>query len=115
MNVKTIGPVDERSLKQLEREMDSAPVLLEVGTELGDAYAAAIQLAGEYAHAGRDVVVSKVLQILSAEPVHEVNTHHDFAWPEQHRGRSHLAIRRGCTPARRARRGSSAAGWATSR
>src|SRR5437588_2242332 len=55
-----------------EGEMDSPPVLLEVGTELGDAYTAAMQLAGEYAYAGRDVVVDKVLEILSADPVHEV-------------------------------------------
>ncbi len=52
-----------------EGEMDSPPVLLEVGTELGDAYIAAMQLAGEYAYAGRDVVVGKVLEILSAGAV----------------------------------------------
>ena len=44
-----------------EGEMDSPPVLLEVGTELGDSYVAAMELAGEYAYAGRDVVVGKVL------------------------------------------------------
>ncbi|MGO9903517.1 MAG: RtcB family protein [Solirubrobacteraceae bacterium] len=32
-------------------EMDSPPVLLELGTELGDSYIAAMQLAGEYAYA----------------------------------------------------------------
>jgi len=47
-----------------EGEMDSPPVLLEVGTELGDAYIDAMQLAGEYAYAGRDVVVAKILEIL---------------------------------------------------
>jgi tRNA-splicing ligase RtcB len=80
--------------------MDSPPVLLEVGTELGDSYIAAMELAGEYAYAGRDVVVTKVLEILSAEPVHEVHNHHNFAWREQHQGRSYWVIRKGCTPAR---------------
>ena len=47
-----------------EGEMDSPPVLFEVGSELGDAYVAAMELAGEYAYAGRDVVVDKVLEIL---------------------------------------------------
>ena len=47
--------------KATEGEMDSPPVLLEVGTELGDAYVSAMQLAGVYAYAGRDVVVGKVL------------------------------------------------------
>src|ERR671924_260468 len=56
----------------VEREMDSPPVLFEVGSELGDSYIAAIELAGEYAYAGRDVVVDKVLEILGAGGVHEV-------------------------------------------
>ena len=80
--------------------MDSPPVLLEVGTELGDAYVAAMELAGEYAYAGRDVVVGKVLEILGAEPVHEVHNHHNFAWREEHFGRTYWVIRKGCTPAR---------------
>src|SRR5919198_592714 len=49
-----------------EGEMDSPPVLFEVGSELGEAYVAAMELAGEYAYAGRDVVVAKVLEILGA-------------------------------------------------
>src|SRR5438034_7109190 len=61
-----------------EGEMDSPPVLFEVGSELGDAYVAAMELAGEYAYAGRDVVVHKVLEILGAEAVHEVHNHHNF-------------------------------------
>jgi tRNA-splicing ligase RtcB (3'-phosphate/5'-hydroxy nucleic acid ligase) len=86
--------------RAVEGEMDSPPVLLELGTELGDAYIAAMQLAGEYAYAGRDVVVGKVLEILSAEAVHEVHNHHNFAWREKHQGRSYWVIRKGCTPAR---------------
>jgi tRNA-splicing ligase RtcB (3'-phosphate/5'-hydroxy nucleic acid ligase) len=82
-----------------EGEMDSPPVLLELGTELGDAYIAAMQLAGEYAYAGRDVVVAKVLEVLGAEAVHEVHNHHNFAWREEHRGRTYWVIRKGCTPA----------------
>jgi tRNA-splicing ligase RtcB len=83
-----------------EGEMDSPPVLLEIDTELGESYIAAMQLAGEYAYAGRDVVVGKVLEILSAEPLHEVHNHHNFAWREQHLGRTYWVIRKGCTPAR---------------
>ncbi len=51
--------------------MDSPPVLLGVGTELGQAYVSAMELAGEYAYAGRDVVLSKVLEILGGDPVHD--------------------------------------------
>jgi len=87
---------DERGT---EGEMDSPPVLFEVGSELGDAYVSAMELAGEYAYAGRDVVVAKVLEILGAESVHEVHNHHNFAWRERHFGRDLWVIRKGCTPA----------------
>jgi tRNA-splicing ligase RtcB len=80
--------------------MDSPPVLFEVGSELGESYVSAMELAGEYAYAGRDVVVAKVLEILGAEAVHEVHNHHNFAWREEHFGRSYWVIRKGCTPAR---------------
>jgi tRNA-splicing ligase RtcB (3'-phosphate/5'-hydroxy nucleic acid ligase) len=82
-----------------EGGMDSPPVLLEVGTELGDAYIGAMRLAGEYAYAGRDVVVGKVLEVLSADALHEVHNHHNFAWQEEHLGRTYWVIRKGCTPA----------------
>jgi tRNA-splicing ligase RtcB len=86
--------------RAVEGEMDSPPVLFEAGSELGDAYVAAMELAGEYAYAGRDVVVDKVLEILGAEAVHEVHNHHNFAWREEHFGRTYWVIRKGCTPAR---------------
>jgi tRNA-splicing ligase RtcB len=58
-----------------------------------------MQLAGEYAYAGRDVVVDKVLEILGARPLHVVHNHHNFAWLEEHFGRRLWVIRKGCTPA----------------
>jgi tRNA-splicing ligase RtcB (3'-phosphate/5'-hydroxy nucleic acid ligase) len=83
-----------------EGEMDSPPILFPVESELGDAYVAAMELAGEYAYAGRDVVVAKVLEILGTEATHEVHNHHNFAWREEHFGRTYWVIRKGCTPAR---------------
>jgi tRNA-splicing ligase RtcB len=91
--------------KASEGEMDSPPVLFEVGSELGDAYVAAMELAGEYAYAGRDVVVAKVLEILGAKAVEEVHNHHNFAWREEHFGRTYWVIRKGCTPARAGQKG----------
>jgi tRNA-splicing ligase RtcB len=82
-----------------EGEMDSPPVLFPAESELGQAYVAAMELAGEYAYAGRDVVVAKVLEILGAEAMHEVHNHHNFAWREEHFGRTYWVIRKGCTPA----------------
>jgi tRNA-splicing ligase RtcB (3'-phosphate/5'-hydroxy nucleic acid ligase) len=83
-----------------EGEMDSPPVLFEIDSELGRSYIAAMQLAGDYAYAGRDVVVDKVLEILGAESTQEVHNHHNFAWLEEHFGRTYWVIRKGCTPAR---------------
>src|SRR5438046_10307163 len=80
--------------------MDSPPVIFEVGSELGDAYVAAMELAGEYAYAGRDIVVDKVLEILGTVALHEVHNHHNFAWREGHRGRTYWVIRKGCTRGR---------------
>src|SRR5205809_2337202 len=82
-----------------EGEMDSAPVLFEVDSELGQLYIEAMRLAGEYAYAGRDVVVDKVLDILGTDAVHEVHNHHNYAWREEHFGRTYWVIRKGCTPA----------------
>jgi tRNA-splicing ligase RtcB len=82
-----------------EGSMDASPVLLHVDSELGQAYTAAMELAGEYAYAGRDVVVERVLEILGARSTHAVHNHHNFAWRETHAGRDVWVIRKGCTPA----------------
>ena len=89
----------EFSAHAREGGMDSPPVLLATDTELGASYLAAMELAGAYAYAGRDVVVAKVLEILSATPVKEVHNHHNFAWRETHGGREQWVVRKGCTPA----------------
>jgi tRNA-splicing ligase RtcB (3'-phosphate/5'-hydroxy nucleic acid ligase) len=85
--------------KVKEGGMDSPPALLDVDSEAGQGYVQAMQLAGEYAYAGRDVVVAKVLEILGAEATHEVHNHHNFAWREEHFGRTVWVVRKGCTPA----------------
>jgi len=83
----------------LDGEMDSPPVLLDTRGELGQAYIEAMTLAGDYAHAGRDVVVEKVLEILGTTATYAVHNHHNFAWRETHFGRAVWVVRKGCTPA----------------
>lgn len=80
-------------------EMDAPPVLLAASSELGQAYIAAMELAGDYAYAGRDIVVDTVLDILGARATYEVHNHHNFAWRERHHGTDVWVIRKGCTPA----------------
>jgi tRNA-splicing ligase RtcB len=79
--------------------MDAPPALLPVDSELGQEYIAAMKLAGEYAYAGRDVVVDRVLEILGASPTFSVHNHHNFAWRETHDGQDWWVVRKGCTPA----------------
>lgn len=78
--------------------MDAPPTLLRVDTDLGQAYLTAMQLAGEYAYAGRDYVVNQVLDILGTQATFEVHNHHNYAWKETHHGRSVWVIRKGSTP-----------------
>src|SRR5262249_14046950 len=66
---------------------------------LGRSYIEAMHLAGEYAYAGRDTVVAKVLEILGAEASEEVHNHHNFAWKERHFDTDVWVVRKGCTPA----------------
>lgn len=80
-------------------EMDSPPVLFAVDSDLGQAYIAAMTLAGAYAYAGRDVVVDRVLAILGAGATLEVHNHHNYAWRERHGEDELWVVRKGCTPA----------------
>lgn len=79
--------------------MDAPPSLLPVDSELGHEYIAAMTLACDYAYAGRDVVVDRVLEILGASPTHAVHNNHNFASRETHDGEDWWVVRKGCTPA----------------
>lgn len=86
--------------KGKEGSMDAPPLLLDINSELGQSYFEAMSLAGEYAYAGRDSVVNKVLEILDNPNVtFEVHNHHNFAWKEIHFDEEYLVVRKGCTPA----------------
>lgn len=83
-----------------EGEMEAAPDVLHVKSSLGWAYLSAMKLAGDYARAGREVVVAQVLDILGAVPFGTpVHNHHNFAWEEVHEGEPFYVIRKGATPA----------------
>ena len=73
--------------------------LIPIESELAASYLEAMRLAGAYAHAGRDLVVEKVLKILGAEAVEDIHNHHNYAWHEEHNGESLWVIRKGATPA----------------
>jgi len=83
-----------------EGSMDAPPILFDVNSGLGQAYLESIKIAGEYADAGRNIVVDEVLKILDNPAVtFEVHNHHNFAWQEEHFGELYWVVRKGCTPA----------------
>lgn len=81
------------------------PALLSADSDLGREYIAAMNLAGEYAYAGRDWVCSEVARILGADIFDEVHNHHNFAWLEKHDGEDLWVNRKGATPAFPGQRG----------
>lgn len=86
--------------KAHEGGMFTKPILFELGTETADEYLECLKIAGEYAYAGRDWVVNKVLQLMGNPAVTEtVHNHHNFAWKEEHFGEDYWVVRKGCTPA----------------
>ncbi|MCB9330001.1 MAG: RtcB family protein [Lewinellaceae bacterium] len=82
-----------------EGGMDAPPILFDADSALGQDYLAAMRMAGQYAYAGRDVVVDKVLEILGAQSVFAVHNHHNFLWEEEHFGEKYYVVRKGATPA----------------
>lgn len=75
------------------------PVVFKEDSDLGQQYIKCMQLAGEYAYAGRDWVCKKVAEILRCDILDEIHNHHNFAWKENHFGKDYWVIRKGATPA----------------
>ena len=65
----------------------------------GQDYWALMTLAGDYAYAGREWVARKVVSLLGGRELELVHNHHNFAWREEHDGRSLVVVRKGATPA----------------
>src|SRR2546430_14979409 len=85
--------------------MESPPLLLPLARPSGQDYFEAMTIAGEYAHAGRELVVERVRQILGATIADSVHNHHNFAWKETHGGEPLVVVRKGATPAFPGQRG----------
>lgn len=86
--------------KSVNGEMDALPLLLKVDSPAGHDYIDAMDIAGDYAYAGRRAVTNKVLEILgNPEVTFAVHNHHNFAWPEQQAGGMRWVVRKGATPA----------------
>ncbi|HEU4680527.1 MAG TPA: RtcB family protein [Gemmatimonadales bacterium] len=82
-----------------------AEVLLDLNTPTGDAYWELMNLAGNYAYAGREWVARKVVGLLGGRELELIHNHHNFAWRETHDGEDFIVVRKGATPAFPGQRG----------
>ena len=90
-------------------KVKEAEALLSLNDELGQAYWATMNLAGEYAYAGREWVARKVVSLMGATEVELIHNHHNFAWKETHliggENKKVVVVRKGATPARPGQQG----------
>lgn len=84
--------------KDWEAPVHEEYVILDLSGELGTRYFEAMELAGNYAYAGREWVCYHIAQCLGAKIIEEVHNHHNFAWREKHFGEDYIVIRKGATP-----------------
>ncbi len=72
---------------------------LDMDTDAGREYFAAMELMGLYAAANHAVIHAKIAKAIGAKVIAGVENHHNFAWKETHHGRDVIVHRKGATPA----------------
>lgn len=73
--------------------------LVHLHNPIGHDYWHLMDLAGQYAYAGREWVARKVVEIMGGAEEELVHNHHNFAWREEHHGEDYIVVRKGATPA----------------
>lgn len=80
--------------------MNVAPALVDIDSQLGQKYLHAMELAGQYAYAGREWVVETIRKhIIGGKVLQKIHNHHNYAWVEEHFGEKYFVVRKGATPA----------------
>ncbi|MBT9582766.1 RtcB family protein [bacterium] len=72
---------------------------LDLDSAEGQEYWAAMNLMGDYAAANHAVIHRELVKALKAKILLQVENHHNFAWKEEHGGRTLIVHRKGATPA----------------
>ncbi len=72
---------------------------LDLDSEPGQEYWAAMELMGKYASANHAVIHRRVSKAIGAKAIAGVENHHNFAWKETHNGQDVIVHRKGATPA----------------
>jgi len=81
------------------QRVKESEALLDLDAPIGQDYWSLMNLAGQYAYAGREWVARKVVEILGAHELELVHNHHNFSWVEEHFGERLIVVRKGATPA----------------
>ena len=74
---------------------------LDLKSDAGREYWAAMQLMGQYAAANHTCIHRHVVKALGAKVLLDIENHHNFAWKEEHDGETVIVHRKGATPAGR--------------
>ena len=72
---------------------------MDLGSDLGQEYWIAMNLAGDYASACHEIIHTKMEKALGATVLAKVENHHNFAWKETYNGEEVIVHRKGATPA----------------
>ncbi|MCB1033242.1 MAG: RtcB family protein [Acidobacteria bacterium] len=72
---------------------------LDLSTEAGQEYWAAMELMGHYAAANHALIHRHLAKALGAKVLLDLENHHNFAWKEIHGGEELVVHRKGATPA----------------
>ncbi len=72
---------------------------LDLDSDPGKEYWAAMQLMGQYAEANHAVIHQQIAKNLKSKVLLDVENHHNFAWKEEHDGQTVIVHRKGATPA----------------
>ena len=84
--------------KELPAEL-SYLAWLDLDSEAGQEYWAAMNLMGQYASANHALIHQRMRRNIGAKTLAGVENHHNFAWKEQHGGKDVIVHRKGATPA----------------
>ncbi|TWU42279.1 RtcB family protein [Novipirellula artificiosorum] len=83
---------------ELPRELSNL-AWLDLDSEAGMEYWAAMNLMGEYAAANHACIHHAIKKNLSVDVLLDIENHHNFAWKETHGGEELIVHRKGATPA----------------
>lgn len=84
--------------KDLPKEL-SYLAWLDLDSDDGREYWAAMELMGQYASANHHLIHKHIARHLGASVLLDIENHHNFAWKERHGGRELIVHRKGATPA----------------